>query len=128
MRTGSELRNWMQQPTAWAILVVGVAVSLFAWHSLVIDVADTARSSFESTAAEARNAMETRLRGYRVALRGMQGLFHAGGEVDPAAFQRYAASIGPELRSFSYARRIPLAEKAQYEKAVRRIRSGGERA
>src|SRR5688572_20782443 len=118
----------MQQPTAWAILVVGVVVSLVIWRSLGIDVADTARRSFESTAAEARNAMATRLRGYHVALRGLQGLFHASGEVDAAAFQRYAGSIGPELRSFSYARRVSLAEKAEYEKNVRRIRSGGERA
>jgi diguanylate cyclase (GGDEF)-like protein/PAS domain S-box-containing protein len=118
----------LRQPTVWPILVVGIAVSLFTWHSLGIDVADTARASFESTTADARNTMETRLRGYRVALRGLQGLFHAGGDVDAGAFQRYADSIGPELRSFSYARRIPLAEKAGYEKAVRRIRSGGERS
>jgi len=128
VRTGSaELRDWMRQPTAWAILAIGVAVSLFAWRTLSLDVADAARGQFESTAAEARNAMETRLRGYQVALRGLQGLFHAGGEVDAVAFQRYASSLGPELRSFSYARRVRLAEKAGYEKTVRHIRSGGER-
>ncbi|HUQ25394.1 MAG TPA: EAL domain-containing protein [Burkholderiales bacterium] len=118
----------MRQPTAWALLAIGVVVSLFTWHALTLDVADAARAQFESTAAEARNAMETRLRGYQVAVRGLQGLFHAGGEVDAAAFHRYASSLGPELRSFSYARRITLAQRADYEKAVRRIRSGGERA
>ena len=128
MRTGSaELGDWMRQPTAWAILAVGVAVSLFAWRTISLDVADAARAQFESAAAEARNSLETRLRGYQVALRGLQGLFHAGGEVDAAAFQRYTSSLGTELRSFSYARRVKLAEKAAYEKAARRIRSGGER-
>jgi diguanylate cyclase (GGDEF)-like protein/PAS domain S-box-containing protein len=117
----------MRQPTAWAILAVGVVVSLFAWRTLSLDVDETAHSYFEATAAEARNTMESRLRGYRVALRGLQGLFHARGEVDATAFQRYASSLGPELRSFSYARRVKLGEKAAYEKAVRRIRSGGER-
>ena len=39
--------------------------------------------------------MERRLRGYEVALRGLQGLFHAGGDVDAAAFHRYASSLGP---------------------------------
>ena len=91
----------MRQPTAWAILVVGVVLSLFTWRSLSLEVANAARGQFESAAADARNAMETRLRGYRVALRGLQGLFHAGGTVDAAAFHRYASSLGPELRSFS---------------------------
>jgi diguanylate cyclase (GGDEF)-like protein/PAS domain S-box-containing protein len=118
----------MRQPTAWAILVVGVVLSLFTWRSLSLEVGTAARAQFESAAAEARNTMETRLRGYRVALRGLQGLFHAGGAVDTAAFHRYASSLGPELRSFSYARRVTLAEKAAYEKAARRIRPGGERA
>jgi len=129
LRTESaELRDWMRQPTAWAILVVGVVLSLFTWRSLSLEVANAARAQFESAAADARSAMETRLRGYRVALRGLQGLFHAGGSVDAAAFHRYASSLGPELRSFSYARRVTLAEKAAYEKATHRIRPGGERA
>jgi CHASE1-domain containing sensor protein len=109
-------------------LAIGGVVSLFTWHALTLDVADAARAQFESTAAEARNAMETRLRGYQVAIRGLQGLFNAGGDVDAAAFHRYASALGPELRSFSYARRVTLAEGVGYEKAVRRIRSGGERA
>jgi CHASE1-domain containing sensor protein len=117
----------MRQPAAWAILVVGVVVSLFTWRSLSIDVDDTARGNFESRAAEARNAIETRLRGYQVALRGLQGLYHAG-DVDAAAFHRYAGSLGAEARSFSYARRVAGAEKNAYEKAVRRIRPAGERA
>src|SRR5689334_868805 len=117
----------MRQPTAWAILAVGIGVSLFAWRTLSLDVAESAQTQFESAAAEARSAVESRLRGYRVALRGLQGLLHAGGQVDAAAFQRYTSFLGPELRSFSYARRIKPAEKADYEKTVRRIRSVGER-
>src|SRR5580765_6517096 len=111
----------MRQPTAWAILAIGVGVSVFSWRALSVDVAEAARGQFESAAAEARNTLETRLRGYRVALRGLQGLFHAGGGLDAAAFHRYASSLGPELRSFSYARRVTQAQRADYEKSVRRI-------
>ena len=118
---GTELHDWMRQPTAWAILAIGVVLSVFAWRTLSVDVAEAARSQFESAAAEARNTLETRLRGYRVALRGLQGLFHAGGELDAAAFHRYASSLGPELRSFSYARRITQAQRAGYERTTRRI-------
>ena len=126
-RESAELRDWLRQPAAWAILAVGVAVSLFTWRTLSADVDEAARGYFESTVAEARSAMETRLRGYRVALRGMQGLFHAG-EVDAAAFRRYAAALGPEARSLSYARRVAGAEKAAYERSVRRIHPTGSRA
>ena len=125
MRIESELRDWVRQPTAWIILVVGIGVSFFAWRVLRTDVDEAARGYFESTAAEARNAMETRLRGYRVALRGMQGLFHAG-EVDMPAFRRYAAALGPEARSLSFARRV--ADRGAYEKSGRRIHPPGERA
>jgi diguanylate cyclase (GGDEF)-like protein/PAS domain S-box-containing protein len=111
----------MRQPTAWAILAIGIVASVFAWHTLSVDVAEAARGQFESAAAEARNTLETRLRGYRVALRGLQGLFHARGELDSAAFHRYASSLGPELRSFSYARRVTQAQRANYERTVRRI-------
>jgi diguanylate cyclase (GGDEF)-like protein/PAS domain S-box-containing protein len=129
LRTGSaELRDWMRQPTAWVILVVGIALSLFTCRSLKVEVDAAAHRQFETAAAEARNALETRLRGYGVALRGLQGLFHAGGEIDAAAFHRYASSLGPELRSFSYARRIGQAQRPGYEQSVRRIRSGGEHA
>ena len=128
MQTGSvELRDWMRQPAAWVILAVGIAVSVLTWRSLSLEVANAARGQFESAAAEARNAMETRLRGYRVALRGLQGLFHAGGAVDAGAFQRYASAFGDELRSFSYARRVTQAQRADYEKTVRRIHAA-ERA
>src|SRR5262245_23253066 len=96
----------MRQPAAWVILAVGLVPSVFPWRSLSDEVATAALGQFESAAAEARNAMETRLRGYRVALRGLQGLFHAGGSVDAGGFHRYASSFGDELRSFSYARRV----------------------
>jgi hypothetical protein len=67
--------------------------------------------------------METRLRGYRHGA--AWGLFHARRNR-----RRRSADtpLGPELRAFNYARRVKLAENADYEKTVRRIRSGGERS
>ena len=128
MSKGSaELRDWVRQPTAWGILAVGVVVSLLTWRMLRADVDEAARGYFESTVAEARNAMETRLRGYRVALRGMQGLFQAR-EVDAVAFRRYASALGPETRSLSFARRVTAGEKGAYERSVRRIQPPGVRA
>ena len=120
----AEFRDWIRQPTAWTILIVGVVLSLFTWRSLDVEAERAARGSFNAVAAESRNAIETRLRGYRVMLYGLQGLFHASTEVDRVEFRRYfetLASAGGsgQVRSFSYARPVPLAQKKSFEKAVR---------
>src|SRR5262245_53748861 len=121
----------MRQPTAWVILVVGAVLSLFAWRSLVLEVDEAARVSFKASVLEARAAIQTRLLGYHIALSGLQGLFHADGSVDRAAFSRYAASIpaehGARVRSFSYAQRVTAPRKAAYERATRPIRPAGDR-
>ena len=121
----AEFRDWMRQPTAWAILVVGVVLALFTWRSLGLEVEYAARSSFDTTVAEARNALDSRLRGYYIMLFGLQGLLQAGREVDRATFHRYTESLAAErdarqVRAFTYARRVPLALKKDYENAVRR--------
>ncbi|HXU42940.1 MAG TPA: EAL domain-containing protein [Burkholderiales bacterium] len=125
MRTGSaELRDWIRQPTAWAILAVGVVLSAFTWRSLTLEVDGAARASFERVVAEARNTIDARARDYRIVLYGLQGLFHAGREVNRTGFHRYVESLGPErsarLRSLSYAVSVTAAGKSAYEESVRR--------
>jgi len=128
----TEFRDWLRQPTAWAILVVGVVLSLFAWRSLRQEVEDAAQASFSAGVAEARGAIQTRLRGYEIVLSGLQGLFHAGAQVDHSAFSRYAASIsaehGARIRSLSYAQYLRPADKAAYERTVHRVTPAGERS
>ena len=123
-RGGAELREWIRQPTAWAILAIGLAVSLFGWRSLDAEVEHAARSSFEDAAFESRNAIQARLRGYSTLLHGLQGLFHASESVDRESFARYARSLdaataGGQLRSISYARYVPESGKAAFEKNAR---------
>ena len=123
-RGGAELREWIRQPTAWAILAIGLAVSLFGWRSLGAEVEHAARMSFEDVALESRNAIEARLRGYSTLLHGLQGLFHASESVDRDSFSRYARSLDPanaggQLRSMSYARYVPEGGKAVFEKTAR---------
>ena len=120
----AEFRDWMRQPTAWTILVVGVLLSLLTWRSLNVEVEHAARTSFNAAVAESRTAIESRLRGYRIMLYGLQGLFHASTEVDRAEFRRYfehlaAAGGSGQLRGFSYAQRVSHAQKKSFEAAVR---------
>jgi diguanylate cyclase (GGDEF)-like protein/PAS domain S-box-containing protein len=138
-RNTVELRDWMRQPAAWAILVAGVVCSLFGWRSLQEEVQRAARSSFDQGVLESRNAMEARLRGYRTLLHGIQGLFHASEAVDRETFSRYAQALEPanptgQLRSISYARYVAAADKEGFETAARRqyaqfsIKPAGNRA
>ena len=118
----AEFRDWMRQPTAWTILIVGVVLSLFAWRSLTLEVEYAARSSFNAVVAETRNTVDSRLRGYQTILYGLQGLFHAGSEVGRAAFNRYIESLAParsagHVRSFSYAQRSEVGPQVNQSPA-----------
>jgi PAS domain S-box-containing protein len=136
---GSDLRQWLRQPAAWVILVIGALVSGAAWRSLEIDGEHAASASFTAVITESRHALESRLHGYQLVLLGIQGLMQAKPDLDRAAFERYIAELAPErnasqARAFSYARRVPQAQKERYESSVRAegyprfaIRPPGER-
>jgi diguanylate cyclase (GGDEF)-like protein/PAS domain S-box-containing protein len=106
------------------ILGAGAAVSLVAWRSLTLEVEHAARINFNVVVTDSRHALESRLQGYELVLLGMQGLMQAKPDLDRAAFTRYVEELAPErnasqARSFSYARRVALAQKERYERAVR---------
>jgi len=120
----SDLRQWLRQPAAWLILATGALISGAAWRSLEIDGEQAARASFNAVMAESRHALESRLHGYQLVLLGIQGLMQAKPDLDRAAFDRYIAELAPErnasqARAFSYARRVPHAQKERYEASVR---------
>ena len=121
----ADFRDWMRQPTACAIFVVGLVLSLFAWRSLTLEVQHAARTSFDSAVRESFGAIESRLRSYRIVLFGLQGLFNASTDVDRREFHSYFESLAGagtsgQVRSFSFARRVPQAQKESFERAVRR--------
>ena len=121
----ADFRDWLRQPAAWAILVVGVVLSLFAWRALTLEVRHAARASFDAAVGESLYTVRSRLHSYRIMLYGLQGLFNTGTEIDRPEFRRYfenlasAGSYG-QVRSFSFARYVPQVEKSSFEDAVRR--------
>src|SRR5882762_5298985 len=124
----SDLRRWLRQPAAWAILGIGALVSLFAWRLFTVEVEHATRATFNAVVAESRHALETRLQGYQLVLLGMQGLFQAKPDLDRASFDRYIEELAPErnasqARSFSYAKRLAHADKERFVNAVRTDRS-----
>ncbi|MGQ0654574.1 MAG: bifunctional diguanylate cyclase/phosphodiesterase [Betaproteobacteria bacterium] len=125
MRRGSdELQQWVRQPAAWVILLVGVLASVFAWRTLSLEIDHAARTSFDTTVTETRGAVESRLRGYLIVLYGLRGFVQSGAQVDRPAFKRYIDSVraargSSGIRSFSYAARVPHHERERFEAAVR---------
>jgi diguanylate cyclase (GGDEF)-like protein/PAS domain S-box-containing protein len=115
----------MRQPTAWGIFVIGLAVSLFGWHSLKQEVESAARASFEAAVSESRSDIEVRLRGYYTVLYGIQGLFQANESVGRESFGGYAQSVYQarathQLRSLSFSSHVPAGALAAFESAARR--------
>ncbi|MFN2643739.1 MAG: EAL domain-containing protein [Burkholderiales bacterium] len=103
-------------------------MSLVAWRSLTVEVEHAARTNFNVVVTDTRHALESRLQGYELVLLGIQGLMQAKPDLDRAAFTRYVEELAPErnasqARAFSFARRVPHAQKERYEKAVRGDRS-----
>ncbi|HUQ75847.1 MAG TPA: EAL domain-containing protein [Burkholderiales bacterium] len=122
------MRQWVRQPVAWVIFGVGLLISIVAWRALTQEVEHSARTSFGVVAAESTNAIESRLRAYRIMLVGLQGLFQSNPDIDRRTFDRYVDNLAREhgvsqLRSFSYARRVPGSEKEAFESAVRADRT-----
>jgi diguanylate cyclase (GGDEF)-like protein/PAS domain S-box-containing protein len=118
------LRQWLRQPAAWLILAIGGLLSLFAWRSLTLEVEHATRANLNAVVTDSRNAIQSRLRDYRVILLGLQGLLEAKPDLDRLGFERYIENLIParsahQVRSFSFARRVPRAQKDEFEKSVR---------
>src|SRR4051812_23204251 len=108
---------------AYPVLAIGIALSiaLSTWTSHLVE--REARQKFENEAADARAAIDSRIRGYASILLGVRGLFQAHG-VSRDDFHRYIGSFDlakryPGAQVMHFSRRVPAAEKGIFEDSVR---------
>jgi diguanylate cyclase (GGDEF)-like protein/PAS domain S-box-containing protein len=131
---------------AWIVLVVGIVLSIATYLFAESIVEGAARLKFESAAIAVAATAQTRIRSYSDLLYGIQGMFQADPTLGRAAFEDYVHSLDlpgryPGVRSISYARLVPAAAKANFERRLHRdsdlmrrgvgsvaIRPAGERA
>src|SRR5262249_17324904 len=113
--------------TAFAVLVMGVMLSAAAAYYVSHQLEQAAALKFEGAAADARDAVDSRIRSYSDVLLGIRGMFIASDSVTRDEFQTYIASLAlsryPGIQVFHYARRVSAAERQTFEEMVRNDRS-----
>src|SRR5437773_718847 len=87
----------LRRPTG-LVLVLGLALSIFAAYATWSMVEREARLQFESRAHEITISIETRIEAYSSAIHNLQGLFAASQYVSPAEFKHFVDTLGTKHR------------------------------
>ena len=95
----------------WAVLGLGLVISLFAFYILKAPVEAEARLRFENDTGDIGAAIQARVWSYYDVLYGVQGLFSASGTVTRASFQKYFSNLNlaaryPGFQVLSFARGV----------------------
>ena len=110
--------------TAFVVLVAGIVLSAAAAYRVASQAEREARLAFESAVADARDAIESRIRAYSDVLLGVRGLFIASNSVSRIEFKDYIDSLDlnrryPGIQVIHYGQRIPDAQKQAFVAVVR---------
>ncbi len=114
-------RSW----AGFAVLALGVILSAAAALWTASQVERDVRFRFDSTVADARDAIDSRIRAYSDVLLGVRGLFIASSDVGRGEFREFVDSLElkqryPGIEAVSYARRITAGQKPAFEAAMRK--------
>jgi diguanylate cyclase (GGDEF)-like protein/PAS domain S-box-containing protein len=107
------------------VLAIGITLSIIAWFFTKTVVERDAHFKFQSATIAVTSTFQTQISSYANLLYGLQGLFQAEPSVSHAAFDRYVYALNlplryPDVRSVSYAHRVPAHMKADFERKLRR--------
>ncbi|MDO8596215.1 MAG: PAS domain S-box protein, partial [Sulfuricaulis sp.] len=110
--------------TALIAPAIGILLSAAAAYWIANQVEREARLKFENAVADARDAVEFRIRSNTDILLGVRGLFAASNSVSRADFRDYVDSLDlkrryPGVVAVHYAHRITAGQKQAFEAAVR---------
>src|SRR6266699_5544656 len=108
----------------WAVLSASLAFSAASTYYFRIQVQQEARSRFETVAIGVANDVQSRIRAYGDVLYALRGLFDASDKVTRDEFHQFAQALSlgeryPGVANISFASRVPLAKKLEFERSVR---------
>ncbi len=117
---------------AWAVLVVGLAISAAGALLVAAQVEREARLRFDSAVRDVQTDIRTRVIEYAEVLYGARGLMAAVDGVSRDQFRRYIRDLDlsaryPGIQVIHYSRRISAAERAAFEAQTRADRSVEEK-
>lgn len=116
--------NW----PAFLLLVLGLVMTLVAWHYAGQRVGAEAEVRFNHQVAQTAEALDRRIQDSVDLLIGLRGLFNAYKRFDRQEFHRYLTGFSvaaryPGVRLLSFARLVPQSQIAEFTEQVRRDRS-----
>lgn len=138
-RSISASRRIWRVSTAWFILVLSLAVTLWAWRSNVGQARERARITFEQEIDRSRASIRARLQVYEDALYGTRSIFETNEAVTREIFRDYVTGLEidkryPGVQGIGYAISISSSQKTAHINQVHRegfpaytIRPAGER-
>ncbi len=109
---------------AWCLLAISLAVTLWAYSTMVSRVERGAQVRFDFRVDEIQRALEERMRAYEQVLKGGVALFHASGGVTRETWRRYVDGLEiernyPGIQGVGFAKRILPQELEEHVEAVR---------
>jgi len=110
--------------TAWIAPAIGILLSAAAAYWTATLTEREARLNFENAVADARDAIESRIRSYSDVLLGVRGLFIASDTVTRSEFKNYIDSLDlnrryPGVQVIHHGQRVAAAQKQAFEAMVR---------
>ena len=120
----SIIRITKKIPAAWAVLLIGLALSFFAFQTARSIEEREALSTFDNNVQDVTSAIEKHLQAYTGVLYGLQGLFSSREHVTRIEFKRYVDNLDikhryPGISNLNFARFVKQADKHTFEEMVR---------
>ncbi len=111
--------------TAWAVLLVALLVTAFAWNRTASYVRDRAEDRFQAQAEAIHSGITKRMTEYELVLRGAVGLFAASDAVNRSEWRTYIERLDiaryyPGIQGIGYSQLVRPDERAAHENTLRR--------
>jgi len=118
--------HFRRMGSAYLVLVISMIPAVVVYFRVKHNVAARDQTRFEQVVQTTEETMVQRMENYVSALRGVRGLFEAGGNVDPHEWQEYVHSIDIKynyrgMMDLGVARRVRAPEKESHVAAMRNV-------
>src|SRR5258706_181909 len=125
MNPSDVAKGFSQNRAALVVLVLGLVVSFGAWRVTEQQIDGEAAGQFQRETTRATEAIDRRIQDNLSLLIGLKGLFDASDRVSREEFRLYLSGFKLErrysgVRVVTYSQRVKRAEKAAFERGVRR--------